>query len=539
MHVAGELREQLALMRTGLAADAENFRKAHGDLMEDYRRQICCGIRETLEGFRDDVGRLSGDNPLARRLAESTADYVGRCQSALRDLPVFAVALRPERESFRRAVASCGMVYLSMRLLGDSSTDLPEGAGMLLCLHGILQLTGFTGNGDGRSPLAPFLDRYYALARKLDDIENHPRDEQRGRPNLVSLLRTRSTDVWQEVEAIVGGEFLDLEIQADELPRLERGIVRLKLHESLETAFGLGLFQESRPPSAAAGLRAASLVEEILESRGPEALEAVACGACGAADGEELFRKQGFAVRRCPLCSHVYVSPRLAGSLAPLTGGENENDSGLTSFFDAERLNAAVVCDLVSEYCAGRRWLHYGLAGGHLPREAMARGAQVYAADESADALEALRPLLGRRLWQVGRPPGELPWGPHDAVLLQHTAELFRDPRSALERAARALRPRGLLYVAVPDADSLQFGMLGRHWEAVSPVLRWHYFVRESLERLLADCGFAVVEWLEPPPVPASLAAPWMQLFRRLGGSEAGELTVLARRARRSGDAER
>lgn len=550
MHVAGELRERLALLRTSLAADAENFRKAHGDLMEDYRRQICCGIRETLEGFRDDVGRLSGDNPLARRLAERTTDYVGQCQSALRDLPVFAVALRPERESFRRAVASCGMIYLSMRLLGESSMDLPEGTDVLLCLHGILQLTGSTGNGDGRSPLASLFDRYYALARKLDDIENHPRNEQRGHPNLVSLLRARSTaaprvDVWQEVEAIVGGEFLDLGIWADELPCLERGIARLKLHESLESAFGLGLFREaantppdSRPPSAAAGLHAASLVEEILESRGPEALEAVACGACGAGGGEELFRKQGFAVRRCLFCSHVYVSPRLAGSLAPHPGGENENDSGLTSFFAAERLNAAVVCDVVSEYCAGRRWLHYGLAGGHLPREAMARGAQVYAADESADALEALRPLLGRRLWQVGRPLGELPWGPHDAVLLQHTAELFRDPRSALERANRALRPRGLLYVAVPGADSLQFRMLGRHWEAVSPVLRWHYFVRESLERLLADCGFAVVEWLEPPPLPASLATPWMQLFRRLGGSEAGELTVLAR-ARRSGDAGR
>jgi SAM-dependent methyltransferase len=222
--------------------------------------------------------------------------------------------------------------------------------------------------------------------------------------------------------------------------------------------------------------------------------------------------------------------------LEPPTG---ENGSGLALFFEMERLNAAVVCDLVAEHCQGRRWLHYGLGGGHLLREAIARGVQAYAADESTDALEALRPVLGRRLWQAGpssgQLAGELPWGPHDAVLLQHTAELFRDPRNALERASRALRPRGLLYLAVPDADSLQLRMLGRHWEAVSPVLRWHYFGRESLERLLSDCGFAFVEWIEPPPPPASLAAPWMPLFRRLGGSEAGELAVLARRARRTG----
>ncbi len=621
MHVASELRERLALLRADLQADAEDFRRAHGDLMEDYRRQISSGVQETLQGFRDDLGRISGDNLLCRRLADSTADYIDWFQWALWDLPVFAVALRPEREPFRRAVASCGMVYLSIRLLDDvvdrhflyrgkrrtllaSLTDLPEGgraseltylAGVLLCLHGILQLTGDDGArlervvasarrvlvglilelsapdswddasyarlvelknvdysrilyaaldpGD-RSPLAPFLDRYYALAQMLNDVEDHPQDEQRGQPNLVSLLQARSTaaapreDVWQEVEAIVGGEFLDLGSQADELPSLERGVARLKLHDSLEAAFGQGLFHlaaktppESRPPGAT-GLSAASRVEEILESLGPGALEAVACGACGAASGEELFRKQGFAVRRCPVCSHVYVSPRLAGGLEPPPG---ENDPGLAPFFEAERLYAAVVCDLVGEHCAGRRWLHYGLAGGHLLREAIARGVQVYAADESPDALEALRPVLGRRLWQVGRSPGrsagELPWGPHDAVLLQHTTELFRDPRNALERASRALRPRGLLYLAVPDVDSLQFRMLGRHWEAVSPVLRWHYFGRESLERLLSDCGFAVVEWIEHPPLPASLAAPWMQLFRRLGCPEAGELTVLARRS--------
>src|SRR5262249_11674306 len=253
-------------------------------------------------------------------------------------------------------------------------------------------------------------------------------------------------------------------------------------HESLETAFGIGLFQpaaetppESRPAATAPMTptpSAESRVKEILESLGPGALAAVPCGACGAAGGKELFRKQGCALRRCPEWSHVYVSPRLANGFLPPA---SENDLGLAPFFAAERLHAAVVCDLVAEHCAGRRWLHYGLGGGHLLREAMARGVQVYAADESEEALAVLQPVLGRRLWQVGRPPGELPWGPHDAVLLQHTAELFRAPHETLARASRALRPGGLLYLAVPDTDSLQFRMLGRHWEAVSPVLRWHY----------------------------------------------------------------
>ena len=629
MHGAGELRERLAHLRADLAADAEAFQLAHGDLIADYRRQISSGVQETLRAWGDDLGRLAGDNLLCRRLAEATAEYVDWFQWALWDLPAFAVALRAEREPFRRAVASCGMVYLAIRLIDDvvdrhflyrgkrrtllsSLSELPEGgraselthlAAVLLCLHGLLALAGDGGAllaaeearqrlgrvmasarrvvlglvlelsapdswddasyerlvelknvdysrilyaaldpGD-RSPLAPFLRRYYALAQMLNDVEDHPQDEQRGQPNLVSLLRARTPDsgVWPEVEAIVGGAFLDLVAQADELPPLERGVARLKLSESLEAACGAGLFRpaaawsesrsgaggETAPPPAAAAVHAAAEVEEVLARLGAGALEAVPCGACGAEGGRELFRKQGFAVRRCPECSHVYVSPRLAAGLAPPAGGD---DPGLAPFFAAERLSAAVVCDLVAEHCEGRRWLCYGLGGRHLLREALARGMQVYAADESPEALAPLRPALGRRLWQVGRPPGELPWGPHDAVFLQHTAELFRAPHDALARAHRALRPGGLLYLAVPDVDSLELRMLGRHWDAVSPVLRWHYFGRESLERLLAARGFAAVEWLEPPPAPAALAAPWMQLFRSLGCPEAGELAVLARR---------
>lgn len=624
MSPGDELRGRLARLRAELDGEAEDFRRAHGDLMEDYRRQISAGVQETLQDFRDDLGRISRDNPLCLRLGDHTADYVDWFQWALWDLPAFAVALRPEPEPFRRAVGSCGMVYLSIRLLDDvidrhflyrgkrrtllaSLTDLPEGgradaltllAGVLLCLHGISQLAGDGAAGlgreesnrmlervvdrtrrvliglvlelsapgswddasyqllvelknvdysrilyaaldpGGRSPLAAFLDGYYALAQMLNDVEDHPQDEQRGQPNLLTLLRARSAAAGaggheQEAGAIVGGAFLDLGERAAGLPAAERGVARLKLHESLETAFRLGLFAPAAdaPPEGRAAPRPitpgpGSSVQEVLEGFGAGALEDVPCGVCGGAAGRELFRKQGFVVRRCAQCSHVYVSPRLAAGLQPAGG---DGDAGLLPFFEMERLFAALLCDVVGAQCEGRRWLHYGVGGGHLLREAVLRGAQSYAADESAEALEAVRPLLGRRRWLAGRPADELPWGPHDVVLLQHTAELFRAPHETLARAARALRPDGLLYVAAPDAGSVHFRTLGRHWEALCPVLRWHYFERESLERLLAEHGFAVVQWIEHPPLPDSLAAPWMRLFRGLGGSAAGEVAALAR----------
>src|SRR5439155_475736 len=89
-------------------------------------------------------------------------------------LPLHVAGELLERLALRRAVASCGMVYLSIRLLDDvldrhflyrgkkrtllaSLSDLPEGgqastlthlAGVLLCLHGILGLIDAGDAGD-------------------------------------------------------------------------------------------------------------------------------------------------------------------------------------------------------------------------------------------------------------------------------------------------------------------------------------------------------------------------------------------------------
>ena len=38
-----------------------------------------------------------------------------------------------------------------------------------------------------RSPLYPFLERYYAVAQKLNDVVDFPEDVKRGQPNLLSL----------------------------------------------------------------------------------------------------------------------------------------------------------------------------------------------------------------------------------------------------------------------------------------------------------------------------------------------------------------
>ena len=56
---------------------------------------------------------------------------------------------------------------------------------------------------------------------------------------------------------------------------------------------------------------------------------------------------------------------------------------------------------------------------------------------------------------------------PYDVIALWHVAEHLPDPWPLLDRAAANLAPGGILLVATPNPDSLQFRLLGAAWPHV------------------------------------------------------------------------
>ncbi len=87
----------------------------------------------------------------------------------------------------------------------------------------------------------------------------------------------------------------------------------------------------------------------------------------------------------------------------------------------------------------------------------------------------------------------------------------------------------GVLYVAAPDIESLQFRVFGNRWDAINPVAHYHFFCENSLSKLLVDCGFEIIGRARHPPLRGKGQTRWMRLFRQLGGDESGELAMLAR----------
>lgn len=413
------------------------------------------------------------------------------------------------------------------------------------------------------SPLYPFLMQYYAVAQRLNDVQDHAADEVRGQPNLLTILRRQSVrETKGEAPSIDAADmlvdqFLALGSLLDSLPERERGAAALKLSESLDEARRLGLcgFEPlpltrierasagEGPPSlggierASARLRPdvpglvwTSTAEEFLERFGAGALEDSPCDVCGEHEQALLFRAQGFAYQRCAGCSHVRVHPRVRLDIHTRIAEESDAPAD-DPFLEVQRMHAEYLCRVLRRFARGPRLLDVGFGRGYLMHLAQAYGFEAYGVEGSSALSDALRPVFGRRLHRATVGDAPLPWGQFDVVVMSHVLEHMHAPQAALRHVRAALNNDGLLYVAVPDMDSIQFKIFGKRWNAISPVVHLQNFTERSLRHVLEAAGFEILSRLQHPPEPAALTNPAKRLFRDLGGTESGELAMLCRAA--------
>jgi 2-polyprenyl-3-methyl-5-hydroxy-6-metoxy-1,4-benzoquinol methylase len=406
------------------------------------------------------------------------------------------------------------------------------------------------------SSLYPFLEKYYALAQRLNDVQDFPEDEQRGQPNFLSLYLSRDAEetapclprsnrsvsnIPAEAEKQLAREFLELGRIASELPAVEKLIARLKLGESLKEANRLGLFVatdeiETAPDTAEEaaavplGVHWHSDIDEVINLCGADALHMADCSVCGSSERKQIFQKQGFSIHRCQECSHIYVSPRIKPAIQKALTQETDEDDQASEFLSIQRVYAGLICDLLHSKAHGHRMLDIGFGSGSVMQVARSYGFEVYGIDSSMFQADRLWPHFGKHIYRAFVEEDEIPWDSFDVVVMSHVLEHFAEPATVLREVWQKITPGGLLYIAVPDTDSMQFRLFGKNWDVINPLAHLQYFNQASLSRLLLDCGYKDLERVTHPSVPMELAPRWMRLIRDLGGNDSGEICLLAYR---------
>jgi len=139
--------------------------------------------------------------------------------------------------------------------------------------------------------------------------------------------------------------------------------------------------------------------------------------------------------------------------------------------------------------------LDLGCGKGLFVKELMSCGLNAEGIDVSATAVEAGRAAHGAVSLRVGWLGNQSDWvARFDAVTSWATIEHVRDPQGLLRAVKRALKPGGLFF--------FDTGLVGDFVDRHAPgLVQWfdapqHLFVFSwrGLERLLADCGFSVLD---------------------------------------------
>ena len=149
--------------------------------------------------------------------------------------------------------------------------------------------------------------------------------------------------------------------------------------------------------------------------------------------------------------------------------------------------------DRLIPYRAPGRLLDVGCgSGGYLDRM-RSLGWQVTGLEPDEKAARTAREALGLNVLTGELSCVDLPAGGFDAVTFWHVLEHLPEPRAALERARRLLRPGGLLVAQVPNAEGCCARIFGPDWMGLDLPRHLTHFSPRTLRRLLGQVGFRVL----------------------------------------------
>ena len=225
------------------------------------------------------------------------------------------------------------------------------------------------------------------------------------------------------------------------------------------------------------------------------------CPYCGRAAGR-LFRTtdlnrrataEHFDYHRCHACGLIFVHPVPAdlGRFYPPEYHGEPTPEQLAVAAELERYKL----DLVLRYVRSGRLLEVGSGYGAFALLAVRAGFRVEAVEPDEGCRRFLTDTVGVR---AHRSLDELPavkdGGQFNVIALWHSFEHLPEPWVALRSIIDRLVPGGIVVIATPNPEALQFGLFGRRWVHVDAPRHVELVPAALLARESRRLGLGVTE---------------------------------------------
>ncbi len=242
-------------------------------------------------------------------------------------------------------------------------------------------------------------------------------------------------------------------------------------------------------------------------------IEVKECPVCGANHFSKVFNApffrgahEEFSVKECTNCGFWLTSPRpedeALGGYYEQENYVSHSDDSKSLFDQAYKIVRSYALtskkDLVSRLTGkGAKVLDYGAGGGAFVKKLKEAGFDASGVEPSEVARENALKQHGISLLPPESWSAEL--AGFDAITLWHVLEHLPDLNGHVEKFKKALKPGGVLIIAVPNHESYDARYYAQNWAAMDvPLHLWH-FKKRNIEALAKKHGLLLKEIVNMP----------------------------------------
>jgi 2-polyprenyl-3-methyl-5-hydroxy-6-metoxy-1,4-benzoquinol methylase len=265
--------------------------------------------------------------------------------------------------------------------------------------------------------------------------------------------------------------------------------------------FGFAIISARDRPAQTPAMKTHRYANSLEEMSASASKQRLACALCGSTNAEQVLEKRidgpgaalTFRLWRCTACGLVRTEPQLTPQeLVPhyaeeYWGGIEAADAnwirrdqrfrtGFLRRFRSEGSVLDVGCGLGFFLRAldPQRWERNGIEPMPVPYR------------------EAARSLGSDRIFNTELIAARLPSGKFDVITFWDSLEHLPNPRAILQEAGRLLRPGGIILIGLPNFGGYQARHFAEDWFGLSLPHHLCHYTRDTLARLLEQCGFRV-----------------------------------------------
>lgn len=206
---------------------------------------------------------------------------------------------------------------------------------------------------------------------------------------------------------------------------------------------------------------------------------------------ETAFKEhEGSVIARCISCG-VLKTIATPSRLKPMTSRVEfyeGNQPIFREYFES-------VADSIIRFCKSGTVLDVGCASGIMLEILSERGFGVYGLEPNSEAFKKAKQkfpgrVFPRKLKEFSRKMKQM----FDIIIYNHVLEHIQDVNREFFLIKKALRPRGLLVVGLPNTDNVIFKLRGKYWESLLPEQHVWHFSTSYIQDILRKQGFEILE---------------------------------------------